>query len=158
MSRRKNPSSVDIQKVLLDMREFRMGLIQTPDQLRFSYMAVIEGARLILADNTEAQVDVSRPHLFGEEFFCSGWWYEFHLINKPPGPGQWDRLLYNEPIVPSIVKRSTLWAETKFTKGWNWTTRAGKAVRLEWFMVLPHCSTKIWHWPHVNNVLQFIYQ
>ncbi|TNN02887.1 tyrosine-protein phosphatase non-receptor type 2a isoform X2 [Takifugu flavidus] len=55
MSRRKNPSSVDIQKVLLDMREFRMGLIQTPDQLRFSYMAVIEGARLILADNAEAQ-------------------------------------------------------------------------------------------------------
>lgn len=47
------------------MREFRMGLIQTPDQLRFSYMAVIEGARLILSDNTEAQVDVSRPHLFG---------------------------------------------------------------------------------------------
>lgn len=67
MSRRKNPSSVDIQKVLLDMREFRMGLIQTPDQLRFSYMAVIEGARLILADNAEAQVDVSRPHLFGEK-------------------------------------------------------------------------------------------
>ncbi|XP_056900193.1 tyrosine-protein phosphatase non-receptor type 2a isoform X3 [Takifugu flavidus] len=57
MSRRKNPSSVDIQKVLLDMREFRMGLIQTPDQLRFSYMAVIEGARLILADNAEAQID-----------------------------------------------------------------------------------------------------
>lgn len=70
MSRRKNPSSVDIQKVLLDMREFRMGLIQTPDQLRFSYMAVIEGARLILSDNTEAQVDVSRPHLFGGEKRC----------------------------------------------------------------------------------------
>lgn len=49
------------------MREFRMGLIQTPDQLRFSYMAVIEGARLILADNTEAQVDVSRLHLFVEK-------------------------------------------------------------------------------------------
>ncbi|KAE8288396.1 Tyrosine-protein phosphatase non-receptor type 2 [Larimichthys crocea] len=55
MDRRKNPSSVDVQKVLLDMREYRMGLIQTPDQLRFSYMAVIEGAKLILTDNSAAQ-------------------------------------------------------------------------------------------------------
>ncbi|KAM8869278.1 tyrosine-protein phosphatase non-receptor type 2a [Spinachia spinachia] len=47
MARRKNQASVSIQKVLLDMREYRMGLIQTPDQLRFSYMAVIEGAKLI---------------------------------------------------------------------------------------------------------------
>lgn len=37
-----------------------MGLIQTSDQLRFSYMAVIEGARLILADSAEAQVAVSK--------------------------------------------------------------------------------------------------
>ncbi len=56
MDRRKNPSSVDIQKVLLDMREYRMGLIQTPDQLRFSYMAVMEGAKLILTDNSATQV------------------------------------------------------------------------------------------------------
>lgn len=56
MDRRKNPSSVDIQKVLLDMREYRMGLIQTPDQLRFSYMAVMEGAKLILTDNSKTQV------------------------------------------------------------------------------------------------------
>ncbi|XP_028435505.1 tyrosine-protein phosphatase non-receptor type 2a isoform X2 [Perca flavescens] len=55
MDRRRNPSSVDIQKVLLDMREYRMGLIQTPDQLRFSYMAVIEGAKLILTDKSTAQ-------------------------------------------------------------------------------------------------------
>ncbi|XP_035862108.1 tyrosine-protein phosphatase non-receptor type 2a isoform X2 [Sander lucioperca] len=55
MDRRRNPSSVDIQKVLLDMREYRMGLIQTPDQLRFSYMAVIEGAKLILTDKSPAQ-------------------------------------------------------------------------------------------------------
>lgn len=60
MDRRKNPSSVDIQKVLLDMREYRMGLIQTSDQLRFSYMAVIEGAKLILTDNSAAQVAQSR--------------------------------------------------------------------------------------------------
>lgn len=29
-----------------------MGLIQTPDQLRFSYMAVIEGAKYIMGDST----------------------------------------------------------------------------------------------------------
>lgn len=57
---------MDIQKVLLDMREYRMGLIQTPDQLRFSYMAVIEGARLVAADNAETQVALSRLHLFGK--------------------------------------------------------------------------------------------
>ncbi|XP_051577322.1 tyrosine-protein phosphatase non-receptor type 2a isoform X2 [Myxocyprinus asiaticus] len=52
MDKRKDPLSVDIQKVLLDMRAYRMGLIQTPDQLRFSYMAVMEGAKNILGDST----------------------------------------------------------------------------------------------------------
>ncbi|KAM3872677.1 tyrosine-protein phosphatase non-receptor type 2a [Diretmus argenteus] len=55
MDKREDPSSVDIQRVLLDMREYRMGLIQTPDQLRFSYMAVIEGAKLIPKDNATQQ-------------------------------------------------------------------------------------------------------
>lgn len=55
MDKRKDPSSVDIQKVLLDMREYRMGLIQTPDQLRFSYMAVMEGAKSILGDSALQQ-------------------------------------------------------------------------------------------------------
>ncbi|KAI1894102.1 hypothetical protein AGOR_G00112370 [Albula goreensis] len=52
MDKRKDPSAVDIQKVLLDMRKYRMGLIQTPDQLRFSYMAVIEGAKCIMGDDS----------------------------------------------------------------------------------------------------------
>lgn len=60
---------MDIQKVLLDMREYRMGLIQTPDQLRFSYMAVIEGARLVLADSTDTQVAPSGPHSFTKKVF-----------------------------------------------------------------------------------------
>lgn len=34
---------VNIKEVLMDMRKFRMGLIQTPDQLRFSYLAILEG-------------------------------------------------------------------------------------------------------------------
>uniref|UniRef100_A0A672H563 protein-tyrosine-phosphatase n=1 Tax=Salarias fasciatus TaxID=181472 RepID=A0A672H563_SALFA len=59
MDRRTDPWSVDIQKVLLSMREYRMGLIQTPDQLRFSYMAVIEGAKLILTSSPAAQQRVS---------------------------------------------------------------------------------------------------
>lgn len=52
MSLRKNPSSVQIKDVLLEMRRCRMGLIQTPDQLRFSYLAVIEGARCIMGDTS----------------------------------------------------------------------------------------------------------
>lgn len=52
MSQRKDPSSVRIREVLLEMRNYRMGLIQTADQLRFSYLAVIEGARYIMGDTS----------------------------------------------------------------------------------------------------------
>uniref|UniRef100_A0A8C5QWD0 protein-tyrosine-phosphatase n=1 Tax=Leptobrachium leishanense TaxID=445787 RepID=A0A8C5QWD0_9ANUR len=52
MEKRKDPTSVDIKDVLLNMRHFRMGLIQTPGQLRFSYMAVIEGAKYITGDGS----------------------------------------------------------------------------------------------------------
>ncbi|XP_069476929.1 tyrosine-protein phosphatase non-receptor type 2 [Ambystoma mexicanum] len=52
MEKRKDPTSVDIKQVLLNMRSYRMGLIQTPGQLRFSYMAVIEGAKSILRATT----------------------------------------------------------------------------------------------------------
>ncbi|KAM3872439.1 tyrosine-protein phosphatase non-receptor type 1 [Diretmus argenteus] len=52
MSIRKDPSSVRIRDVLLEMRRNRMGLIQTADQLRFSYLAVIEGAKCIMGDTS----------------------------------------------------------------------------------------------------------
>ncbi|XP_056438921.1 tyrosine-protein phosphatase non-receptor type 2 isoform X1 [Gadus chalcogrammus] len=52
MDKRKDPSSVDIKSILLDMRKYRMGLIQTPDQLRFSYLAVLEGAKYIMGDSS----------------------------------------------------------------------------------------------------------
>ncbi|XP_042362185.1 tyrosine-protein phosphatase non-receptor type 2-like [Plectropomus leopardus] len=52
MDKRKDPSSVDIRSILLDMRKYRMGLIQTPDQLRFSYMAVLEGSKYIMGDSS----------------------------------------------------------------------------------------------------------
>ena len=37
-------ASVDLQQILLSMRRQRLGLIQTADQLRFSYIAVLQGA------------------------------------------------------------------------------------------------------------------
>ncbi|KAJ8407037.1 hypothetical protein AAFF_G00293130 [Aldrovandia affinis] len=52
LDKRKDPSSVDIKRILLDMRKFRMGLIQTPDQLRFSYLAIIEGSKCIMGDSS----------------------------------------------------------------------------------------------------------
>lgn len=36
---------VAVQDVLLELRRFRMGLIQTVDQLYFSYQAIIEGMK-----------------------------------------------------------------------------------------------------------------
>ncbi|XP_073975443.1 tyrosine-protein phosphatase non-receptor type 2-like isoform X2 [Rhodnius prolixus] len=36
-------NSVKVKELLMEMRQYRMGLIQTPDQLRFSYLAIIEG-------------------------------------------------------------------------------------------------------------------
>ncbi|XP_038216097.1 tyrosine-protein phosphatase non-receptor type 61F-like isoform X1 [Zerene cesonia] len=45
--------SVNIQHILLEMRKDRMGLIQTPDQLRFSYQAIIEGAKRFSPDYKE---------------------------------------------------------------------------------------------------------
>nr|XP_039250690.1 tyrosine-protein phosphatase non-receptor type 2-like [Styela clava] len=35
----------DVKETLLEMRKYRMGLIQTAQQLRFSYLAIAEGAR-----------------------------------------------------------------------------------------------------------------
>ncbi len=37
-------SSVDLQGTLLSMRKQRLGLVQTADQLRFSYIAILQGA------------------------------------------------------------------------------------------------------------------
>jgi hypothetical protein len=37
-----NMNLVDLKETLLDMRKQRLGLIQTPDQLRFSYVAVLQ--------------------------------------------------------------------------------------------------------------------
>lgn len=51
-------NSVDIKEILLDMRKYRMGLIQTPEQLRFSYQAIIEGAKQLLNKNNSEPDEV----------------------------------------------------------------------------------------------------
>lgn len=45
---KKNLNVVNVTELLIHMRRFRMGLIQTFDQLRFSYVAIIEGGRRLL--------------------------------------------------------------------------------------------------------------
>ena len=37
----------DVKKVLQEMRSYRAGLIQTTEQLRFSYIAILEGANTV---------------------------------------------------------------------------------------------------------------
>lgn len=44
----RSPDVVNIREVLLEMRQYRMGLIQTAAQLRFSYLAIIDGAHQIM--------------------------------------------------------------------------------------------------------------
>ncbi|XP_014661897.1 PREDICTED: tyrosine-protein phosphatase non-receptor type 1-like [Priapulus caudatus] len=51
----RDPESIDVKEILLDMRKYRMGLIQTPDQLRFSYLAIIEGGKRILQETAHIQ-------------------------------------------------------------------------------------------------------
>ncbi|XP_061074738.1 tyrosine-protein phosphatase non-receptor type 1-like, partial [Conger conger] len=48
MSVRKDPAAVCVRDVLLEMRRCRMDLVQTPQQLRFAYVAIMEGAKPIL--------------------------------------------------------------------------------------------------------------
>lgn len=52
---------VNVKQVLLNMRKYRMGLIQTPDQLRFSYMAIIEGAKYTQGDSN---IQVNHGHYY----------------------------------------------------------------------------------------------
>lgn len=52
---------VDVQSVLLEMRKFRMGLIQTPDQLRFSYLAILEGSKSLLPPSQQMAGNIGNP-------------------------------------------------------------------------------------------------
>ena len=48
IEKHKNMNCIDVREILMDMRQYRMGLIQTADQLRFSYQAIIQGGHAIL--------------------------------------------------------------------------------------------------------------
>uniref|UniRef100_A0A0B7A0U4 protein-tyrosine-phosphatase n=1 Tax=Arion vulgaris TaxID=1028688 RepID=A0A0B7A0U4_9EUPU len=50
---------INVRKLLIEMRTYRMGLIQTSDQLRFSYLAIIEGAHATLMGDGLAALQVS---------------------------------------------------------------------------------------------------
>lgn len=39
---------INVIDILMELRRYRMGLIQTPQQLRFSYQAIIEGVKCVL--------------------------------------------------------------------------------------------------------------
>jgi len=52
------PEVVCIKQRLLDMRTYRMGLIQTEDQLKFSYQSIIEGARQLGLINSAPTFEV----------------------------------------------------------------------------------------------------
>ncbi|XP_005996564.3 tyrosine-protein phosphatase non-receptor type 2 isoform X2 [Latimeria chalumnae] len=84
LEKRKDPSSVDIKKVLLDLRKYRMGLIQTPDQLRFSYMAIIEGAKYIMGDSS-VQV-AAASFLIASTISVSKQWKELSKEDQAPPP------------------------------------------------------------------------
>jgi len=45
MAEKEGPEKVSIKSVLLDMRKSRMGLIQTEDQLKFSYISILAGVK-----------------------------------------------------------------------------------------------------------------
>jgi len=56
-------NGIDIRKMILDMRSHRMGLIQTADQLRFSYLAIIEGGKRILNKEQLSTMDVLSSYI-----------------------------------------------------------------------------------------------
>lgn len=44
---------VDLPHLLIQLRQCRMGIIQTAQQLRFSYVAVVEGGKVLLSTPPE---------------------------------------------------------------------------------------------------------
>nr|CDS25609.2 tyrosine protein phosphatase non receptor type [Hymenolepis microstoma] len=52
---------VNLPSLLIQLRQCRMGIIQTAQQLRYSYAAVVEGGRLLLATPPEERLDLVFP-------------------------------------------------------------------------------------------------
>ena len=62
IEKKQDLNCIDIRGLLIQMRSYRMGLIQTPEQLRFSYMSVIEGGHRILA-NEDSTLNVLSTYM-----------------------------------------------------------------------------------------------
>uniref|UniRef100_A0AAR5QKL5 protein-tyrosine-phosphatase n=1 Tax=Dendroctonus ponderosae TaxID=77166 RepID=A0AAR5QKL5_DENPD len=54
-------NSVNVEEILMELRKYRTGLIQTHEQLRFSYQAIIEGAKQLLNLDSDGD-DESEEH------------------------------------------------------------------------------------------------
>jgi hypothetical protein len=59
IEKEKNSAKVNVKDVLIGMRRFRMGLIQTHEQLRFSFLAIIDGTKMLhpLPNGSPAEPD-----------------------------------------------------------------------------------------------------
>jgi len=53
----KDLNGVNVKERLLEIRKYRIGLIQTPDQLRFTYAAILEGTHMLLPDVYEEALE-----------------------------------------------------------------------------------------------------
>ncbi|VDN10832.1 unnamed protein product [Dibothriocephalus latus] len=60
---------VDLAKILLSLRQCRMGIIQTAQQLRYSYCAIVEGGTMLLSTppNDDEDADTDSDDNGGEE-------------------------------------------------------------------------------------------
>ncbi|CAL8071614.1 unnamed protein product [Calicophoron daubneyi] len=65
-------SNIDLKKLFLDLRGCRMGVIQTAEQLRFCYSAIIRGADELLATPVEERPYIKFKPLPEEENRSSG--------------------------------------------------------------------------------------
>ncbi|XP_029837691.2 tyrosine-protein phosphatase non-receptor type 2 isoform X1 [Ixodes scapularis] len=120
--------AVDVPSVLLEMRRFRMGLIQTPDQLRFSYLAILEGARaLARSDRPEAGARPAAPRLaeqngLGEDASSTS---EASDSSDDEDEGDEDRdppeVPPAPPLPPRLLKRPSV--ETPPCKSEDWELR-----------------------------------
>lgn len=61
-----NSHQVSVRSELMEMRQYRMGLIQTADQLRFSYLAIVEGAKQVLGVSSD-DLGMGRQKTFGND-------------------------------------------------------------------------------------------
>ncbi|KAL7830026.1 hypothetical protein SRHO_G00311530 [Serrasalmus rhombeus] len=147
MDKRKDPSSVDIKKVLLDMRKYRMGLIQTPDQLRFSYMAVLEGAKYIMGDSS-LQKQWQELSKEDQERVCE---------SPPPQPPKCTSERYNgsrliRPDEPGDVEAAKKTAsDLKETDGDGCTANARKRQREEKISISSQKTPQKQSKPRIND-------